>query len=119
MKLKTRKDLRTRRHKRVRRKINGTSDCPRMAIMVSNKCIYVQFIDDELGVTMVGDSSRSDGGSNVEAGLKLGERVAEKAKESGISRFVVDRGGFRFHGCIKAVVDGALKAGLTNKKEAK
>jgi len=119
MKLKTRKDVRARRHRRVRRKIGGTAGCPRMSVMVSNKCIYAQFVDDEKGVTLVGDSSRTDGGCSVDAGRKLGKRVAEKAKENGISRFVVDRGGFKFHGRVKAVVDGALEAGLTNKKEEK
>ncbi len=90
-----------------------------MAIMVSKKCIYAQFINDKAGVTLVGANSRPEGGCSVDAARKLGQRIAEQAKEKGISRFVVDRGGFRFHGRVKALVDSVLEAGLTNKKEAK
>ena len=84
-----------------------------MSIMVSNKNMYVQCIDDTRGVTLVSASTiGADGGRNVDGAKELGRRVAEDALAKGIGSVVVDRGGFRFHGRVKAVVDGALEAGL-------
>jgi large subunit ribosomal protein L18 len=121
MKLKTRQDFRARRHRRIRRKINGSASCPRLAIMVSNRAIQAQFIDDEAAVTLVGMTSQGaeTGSKNVAAAKTLGTRIGALAKERGILRFVVDRGGFAYRGRVKAVVEGALEAGLTNTKEAK
>ncbi len=121
MKLKTRQDFRARRHRRIRRKINGTASCPRLAIMVSNRHIHVQFIDDEAAATIVGASTEGAerSGNNVAAAKTLGARIGAMAKERGISRFVVDRGGFAYRGRVKAVVEGAIEAGLTDKKEEK
>jgi large subunit ribosomal protein L18 len=120
MKPKTRTAYRTLRHRRVRRKVHGTVDCPRMAIMKSNQHLYAQLIDDEAGHTLVYVSSLQAGvGKNVEGATIIGKRVAELAKEKGIARFVVDRGGFTYHGRVKAIVDGALEGGLSNTKEAK
>jgi large subunit ribosomal protein L18 len=120
MKLKSRKDYRVRRHRRVRKKVSGTAERPRMAIMKSDRHLYVQFIDDEQGRTLVSASSRSAGGSkNVETARLLGRQAAEAAQEKGITHVVVDRGGFVFHGRVKAIVDAALEAGLsTGGKEA-
>jgi large subunit ribosomal protein L18 len=120
MKLKTRKDYRVRRHRRVRRKIHGTAECPRLAIMVSTQHIYAQLIDDDAGLTLAAATTRGTESSKNVAGAKiLGQQIAEQAKGKDIARFVVDRGGFAFGGRIKAVVDGALEGGLTNTKEEK
>ena len=119
MKAKTRKDFRLSRHKRIRKRISGTADCPRMAIMVANKNMYVQLIDDDAEVTLVASNSLKESGNNIEVATKLGQQIGGVAKEKGITRIVVDRGGFRFHGRVKAIVDAALEAGLTNTKETK
>jgi len=89
--------------------------------MVSNRAIQAQLIDDDAAATIIGVSTQGveAGSKNVDAAKQLGTRIAGLAKERGILRFVVDRGGFAYRGRVKAVVDGALEAGLTNKKEAK
>jgi len=116
-----RKVARCFRHKRVRRKVSGTADRPRMAVSVSNRYMYVQFVDDLSGATLASISSMGiDGPRNVGTAKKLGQAVAALAKERGISRAVVDRGGFRYHGRIKALVEAAVEGGLSIKsKEAK
>lgn len=119
MKAKTRKDYRASRHQRIRKKISGTAACPRMAIMVSNQHMYVQLIDDESGSTLVAADSMKVGGNNLAAATEIGKRAGEAAKEKGLCQFVVDRGGFRFHGRVKAIVDAAIEAGLRNTKEEK
>jgi large subunit ribosomal protein L18 len=120
MKLKTRKDYRVRRHRRVRRKVHGTAACPRLAIMVSTQHIYAQLIDDDAGVTLASATTRgAEAGKNVAGARTLGLQIAETAKSMDVARFVVDRGGFTFTGRVKSVVDGALEGGLTNKKEEK
>jgi large subunit ribosomal protein L18 len=114
--LKSRKDNRAIRHRRVRRKVFGTAERPRMAVMVSNRHMYVQFIDDTRGVTLASASSLDAGGAHNVAGASgLGERAAEAAARAGIRRVVVDRGGFKFHGKVKAIVDGASGAGLATR----
>jgi len=114
MKVQKRKDYRVRRHKRLRKKISGTFDCPRMAIMKSNRQMYVQFIDDVNRVTLSSVGTLAcEGKKNVETARSLGRRAAEAALEKGVKRVVVDRGGFIFHGRIKAVVDAATEAGLS------
>ena len=119
MKAKTRKDYRASRHQRIRKKISGTAACPRMAIMVSNKHMYVQLIDDDAGCTLVSASSVKDGANNLAVATEIGKRTGEAAKEKGLSQFVVDCGGFRYHGRVKAIVDAAIEAGLRNTKEEK
>ena len=119
MKAKTRRDYRISRHKRIRKRVSGTADCPRMAIMVANKNMYVQLIDDDAEITLVSVTSLKEDGNDVAVATKLGQQIGEVAKEKGITRIVVDRGGFRFHGRVKAIVDAALEAGLTNTKETK
>ncbi len=115
MSLNSRYERRRRRHDRVRRKVSGTALRPRMAIMASNCCIYVQLIDDSKGVTLAAASAggRQKGERlNVETAGRAGTSVAEQAMQLGISEVVVDRGGFRYHGRVKALVEGALRAGL-------
>lgn len=119
MKLKTRKELRAQRHKRIRAKVSGNPDCPRLSMMISSKHMYLQLIDDQAGVTLAAASSLKDGNPKVETAQALGRQLGEAASAKGVSRFVVDRGGYRYHGRIKAIVDGMLEAGLTNVKEAK
>jgi len=119
MKLKTRKDLRARRHKRIRAKISGTATCPRLSMMVSTRHMYAQLIDDDAGVTLVAANSLKDGNPKVETAQAMGRKLGEEASAKGIKQVVVDRGGYSFRGRIKAIVDGVLEAGLTNVKEAK
>lgn len=109
MSLITKKDMRIRRHYRVRNKLRGCSDRPRMAIFRSNKRIEVQFIDDDKHLTLAGVSAS---GKNVEAAKELGIKAAEAAKEKGISSVVFDRGGFAFGQNLKALADSARNAGL-------
>lgn len=98
---------------RVRRKVTGTADRPRMAIMTSSRHIYVQFIDDVKGVTLA--SVSTVGGKekcNVATAKLVGERAGKCAQEQGIKSATVDRGGFKFHGKIKSIVDAARASGL-------
>ena len=113
MKAKSRKDFRRKRHARIRRKVRGTAERPRMSIMVSNKNLYVQCIDDTRGVTLASASTAGgDAGCNIGAAKALGRRLAESALGNGVKTVVVDRGGFKFHGRVKAIVEGACEAGL-------
>lgn len=113
MKCDSRKERRVLRHRRIRARVCGTADRPRMAIMVSNKHIHVQFIDDDNGVTIVSVSTKGhEDKKNVESAFLVGSRAVKAALEKGIKKTVVDRGGFRFTGRVKAVVDAAVKAGL-------
>lgn len=114
MKIQNKTDSRRRRHRRVRRKISGTADRPRMAIMKSSRHLYIQLIDDVAGVTLasvttVGTAAKR----NIATAGELGKSIAEVAATKGIERIVVDRGGFQFHGRVKAIVDGALEGGLS------
>ena len=84
-----------------------------MSIMLSSRNIYVQFVDDERGVTLAAFTSRADGGGkNMAAARTVGQRCAEEAQAKGISHVVVDRGGHKFHGRVKAVVEGACEQGI-------
>lgn len=113
MRLRSRTDYRHRRHLRIRRKVRGTAARPRMAIMASNKHIYVQFIDDEMGVTLAAVSTLGvEDGKNVAAARLLGKRAGETALVKGIKNVVVDRGGSKFHGRIKAIVEAAVESGV-------
>ncbi len=109
MSVKTKKEFRVRRHLRVRKKIKGTAERPRMAIFRSNKRLAIQFIDDEACVTLAGASSNA---KNVEAAKALGTKAAEQAKEKGIKNVVFDRGGFAFGSNLKALANSAREAGL-------
>lgn len=110
----SRADARHRRHRRVRKSVRGTAARPRMAVYRSNRYIYVQVIDDVTGHTVVAASSRElkKGGLSVKAASKVGKRIANRAKDVGIDTVVFDRGGYAFHGKVKALADAARKEGL-------
>ncbi|HEX6300699.1 MAG TPA: 50S ribosomal protein L18 [Acidimicrobiia bacterium] len=110
------RDTRIRRRARVRRKLHGTPDRPRLSVYRSNRYIYAQVIDDSEGLTVAAASSqepdlRSDR-LNVETAAKVGTLVADRAKEAGITTVVFDRGGYKYHGRLKALADAAREAGL-------
>ena len=108
-------DVRLKRHLRIRKKINGTAECPRLSVFRSNKHIAVQLIDDVNGVTLASASSKNLGlanGGNIEASKAVGAEIAKVAAEKGITAVVFDRGGFLYHGKIKALADAAREAGL-------
>lgn len=108
-----RKEQRQLRHKRLRQKIKGTAERPRMAIYISNKHMYVQFIDDDAMTTLASVSSlKDDAKANLAEAKEVGKRAAEAAMAKNISLVVVDRGGFPFHGRVKEIVDSAVAAGL-------
>src|SRR6266852_5989044 len=116
-KIKTQADRRARRHLRVRKRVRGTAARPRLVVFRSSKHIYAHVVDDDRGVTLVGASDSSEGiqieGSGKTAkSLALGQLIAAKAKEKGIAAVVFDRGGYQYHGRVKAVADGARKGGL-------
>jgi large subunit ribosomal protein L18 len=114
MKLKNRKDYRVRRHMRLRQKIAGTAQRPRMAIFISNAHMYVQFVDDDAHRTLAFVSTLKMGANvNCETAAKLGAAAAEAALAKDIRKVVVDRGGFQYHGRVKAIVDAAVQAGLS------
>lgn len=113
------KALRIKRRRRVRGNISGTPERPRLAVHRSNKHIYAQLIDDVAGVTLVAASTKelSSAGklescSNIEAATAVGKMVAEKAVEKQLKSVVFDRGGFLYHGRVKALADGAREGGL-------
>ncbi len=111
------KDARRRRiHVRIRRKVKGTPERPRLAVFRSLKHIYAQIIDDRAGRTIVSASSNEKGasasGGNLAGARAVGQLVAERAREKGITRVVFDRGGYLYHGRIKALADAAREAGL-------
>ena len=104
-------------HTRIRKKVRGSAERPRLAIFRSLNHIYAQVIDDDSGVTLASASTvekdlRGGTGGNVEAARRVGQAIAERLKEKGISSVVFDRGGFRYHGRIKALADAAREAGL-------
>lgn len=111
-----RKKSRIKRHLRVRKKVFGTPEMPRLAVYRSEKNIYAQIIDDINGITLVASSSLDkefDGtGSNKEGAKLVGASVAKKALEKGINAVVFDRGGYIYHGRVKELADGAREAGL-------
>jgi large subunit ribosomal protein L18 len=109
---------RIRRHRRVRKKIHGTAERPRLAVFRSNKHIGLQLIDDDSGRTLASASTveaeqRTKGsGSTVEAARRVGQLVAERAKAAGVTKVVYDRGGFLYHGRVAAAAEAAREAGL-------
>lgn len=109
-----RKNIRTRKHWRMRYKIKGIPERPRLAVFRSAKHIYAQIIDDTVGNTLVAASTLEfeAEGTKTEAAKQVGEMVAKKALEKGITKVVFDRGGNIYHGRIKALADGAREAGL-------
>jgi len=108
-------------HTRIRRRVHGTQERPRLAIFRSLNHIYAQVIDDERAVTIASASTvekdlRGTTGGNIEAAQRVGRAIAERAIAAGVEQVVFDRGGFRFHGRVKALTDAAREAGL-NKNE--
>jgi large subunit ribosomal protein L18 len=103
-------------HIRIRKKLRGSPERPRLAIFRSVAHIYAQVIDDSKGVTVVAASTSEKGskgsGGNVAAAREIGKRVAERARERGITKVVFDRGGYLYHGRVKALADAAREAGL-------
>ena len=97
----------------IRRKVSGTASRPRLAVYRSLKHIYVQAVDDEAGRTLASAGTRGNGGGgNIKAAEQVGRDIAQKLKESGVETVVFDRGGFLYHGRVKALADGARKEGL-------
>jgi len=111
-----RKAIRQKVHRRIRKKIHGTADRPRLAVHYSNKNIYAQLINDDAGVTIAAastlDAEVENGSANVATSEKVGSLIAKRAKENNIESVVFDRGGFVFHGKIKALADAARQEGL-------
>ncbi len=108
--------LRLKRHKRIRGKISGTAECPRLSIFRSNKNIYAQLIDDVAGVTLASastlDKSISNDSTKVEQAQAVGKAIAEAAKAKNISKVVFDRSGYLYHGRVSALADAARENGL-------
>ncbi|HZJ47865.1 MAG TPA: 50S ribosomal protein L18 [Acidimicrobiia bacterium] len=112
----SRTDARRRRHFRVRKKVHGTATRPRLAVFRSNRYIYAQVINDDQGITVASASSRESNLAKktltVETATEVGKLVGSRAKDAGIEEIVFDRGGFAYHGRVKALADGARTAGL-------
>ena len=119
-KVKAKRMRRQRAHKRVRNRVKGTQERPRLAVYKSLRYVYAQVIDDQNGTTLAQANSREtdlQGGLDASAGSKeaaaaVGKLVAERAKDKGVEQVVFDRGGFIYHGKVKAVADAAREAGL-------
>ena len=108
-------DVRKRRHARVRERISGTAECPRLNVFRSNTQIFAQIIDDVKGVTLASSSSvelKIKNGGNVEGAALVGKDIATKAKKLKIKEVVFDRGGYLYHGRVKALADAARENGL-------
>jgi len=118
--VRTKEGIRTRIRARIRRKLAGTPERPRLAVFRSQAHIYAQVIDDDAGKTLCSASTldkdlqkeKSAKGANVASAKAVGQLIATRAKEKGIQAVVFDRGGFQYHGRIKALADGAREAGL-------
>jgi large subunit ribosomal protein L18 len=116
-KIKSSESRRYRRHLRVRKKVAGTPARPRLVVFRSSKHIYAQVVDDTRGITLLGAADMSegvqvDGKGKTARSFALGQLIASRAKAQGITRVVFDRGGYQYHGRVKAVADGARKGGL-------
>lgn len=117
IKKQSRNDVRKARHARVRAKISGTASTPRLNVFRSNQNIFAQIIDDEKGITLVSASSvdkelKLENGSNIDAAVQVGKLLAKRAKEAKIKEVVFDRGGYLYHGRVKALADSARENGL-------
>ena len=113
----SRNEVRKARHERVRAKVSGTSETPRLNVFRSNSNIFAQIIDDEKGITLVSASSidkelKLENGSNIEAAKKVGELIATRAKKAKISKVTFDRGGYLYHGRVAALAEAARENGL-------
>jgi large subunit ribosomal protein L18 len=114
MRAEARRDARIRRHRRVRRKVNGTAERPRLAVFRSNRHIYAQLIDDRGARTLAAASDMGLGeGDKSTRAKQVGKELAERAKAAGVERAVFDRGGRLYHGRVRALADGAREGGLS------
>ena len=116
---KSRSEVRVKKHRRIRNRLSGTPECPRLAVFRSNNHMYAQIIDDTVGKTLVSASTTQkevkaelEKTNNVDAAAYLGTVIAKRAIEAGIKEVVFDRGGFIYHGKVKALADAAREAGL-------
>jgi large subunit ribosomal protein L18 len=114
------RELRIRRHNRVRRRVTGTSERPRLSVFRSSANIYVQVIDDSVGRTLAAASSldkaasvEMDGKTKTEQAKLVGTLIAERARAAGVTQVVFDRGGFKYHGRVQALADAAREGGLS------
>jgi large subunit ribosomal protein L18 len=113
--VKTKQQIRLRRRRRVRAKVFGTAARPRLSVFRSNRGIFAQLVDDENGVTLAAAQWTESGARDLkpmEQAAKVGALLAERAKKAGIERAVFDRGGYQYHGRVKALADGAREGGL-------
>ena len=112
----TKREARERRHRRIRGKVAGTAERPRLAVFRSNRGIFAQLIDDEAGRTLASASwlSMPKGfkGNKTEQAAEVGKALAKAAKDAGVERCIFDRGGYLYHGRVKALADGAREGGL-------
>lgn len=119
MRLAEKETLRKKRHRRVRYKVNGTAERPRLNVSRSIQHIYAQLIDDEAGRTLAAISTQNKdlreklkSGGNIAAAKEIGKQIAELGKAKGVTAVVFDRGGYKYHGRVKALADGAREGGL-------
>jgi len=119
IKQKNRKEIVAKRHKRIRVKLSGTAERPRLSVHRTNKHIYAQLIDDTTGLTLASGGTiekdlreKFEHGGNVDSAKEIGKLIAERAKKAGIEEVVFDRGGFLYHGRIAALADAAREGGL-------
>lgn len=120
---KSRADIRKGVHTRIRKKVSGTAEQPRLAVYRSVNHIYAQVIDDKDGKTLVAASTteadlKGATGGNIEAAGRVGKAIAERAQAAGISNVVYDRGGYVYHGRVKALIDATREAGLNKKADS-
>ena len=114
IKKESRNSIRLARHARVRKSVSGTPECTRLCVFRSNSGIYAQIIDDVKGVTLASSSSLElkEKACNIEVSTKVGKDIASKAKKAGIKTVVFDRGGYQYHGNVKALAEAAREGGL-------
>ena len=113
-KTQTKLTKRTARHKRIRSRVVGTAEKPRLAVFKSNRYLYVQLIDDAAKKTLAASDSRKQKGDNLtEQSIAVGKDIAEKAKKAGVEKIVFDRGGFPYQGAIAALAEAAREGGLS------
>ena len=108
----TKEQSRKRLHMRIRNKISGTTERPRLSVYRSNKAIYCQLIDDLKGQTLAAASSQGVTGTKTEQASAVGKLIAERAKANGVETVVFDRGGYRYHGRVRSLAEGAREGGL-------
>jgi large subunit ribosomal protein L18 len=108
----TKEQSRKRLHMRIRNKVSGTAERPRLSVYRSNKAIYCQLIDDLKGHTIAAATSQGVTGTKSEQAAAVGKLIAERAKSQGIEAVVFDRGGYRYHGRVRSLADGAREGGL-------